>query len=67
MSHRLRMDKTAVRRGKLSEQGNDLDYWQSRPPQERLAAIELIRTEYITWKYGSRSGLQRVYRIVKQK
>jgi hypothetical protein len=62
-----RIDKKAVRRGKLSEQGNDFDYWQSQPPEARLAAIEMIRTEFNGWKYGSRSGLQRVYRIVKQK
>ena len=61
------MNKSIVRRGKLSEQGNDFEYWQSRPPIERLAAIEMIRSEFNSWKYGTRSGLQRIYRVVKQK
>jgi hypothetical protein len=62
-----RMDKTFVRKGKLKDQGNDLEFWLSRPPEERLAALEQIRQEYNTWKYGPGQGFQRVYRIVKRK
>jgi hypothetical protein len=61
------IDKTAVRRVMLKDQGNDLNYWLSRPPEERLAAVETIRQEYNTWKYGAGQGLQRVYRVVKRK
>lgn len=60
------MDKTAVRSGKLEDMGNDFAYWQSRTALERLAAVEMIRQEYNTWKYGPRQGFQRVYRTVKR-
>jgi hypothetical protein len=39
-----RVDRTAISVGKLSEQPeNDDAYWFSRTPQERLAALELMR------------------------
>lgn len=59
------MDKTIVRKGKIAEQGNDFDYWQSRPVYERILALEQIRHEYNLWKYGAEQGLQRVCTIVK--
>jgi len=62
-----RMDKTFVRKGKIKEQGNDFLFWQSQPYAIRLAAIEQIRNEYNTWKYGTEQGFQRVYRIIKRK
>ncbi len=51
---------------RISEQPRDLAFWLSKPPQERLAALELIRQEYNREKYGSDNRLQRVCRIVKQ-
>ena len=61
-----RMDKTQVRKVKTSEQPTDFAYWQSRTPQERLAALEAIRREYHLWHYGTEPRFQRVFRIVKQ-
>lgn len=61
------MDKTFVRKGKLSEQGNDFEFWQTQPYKVRLATVEQIRQEYNAWKYGSEQGFQRVYRVVKRK
>ena len=61
------IDKTAIKKGKIKEQGNDFEYWQSKSPQERLEALEQIRQEYNSWKYGAEQGFQRVYRIVKRK
>jgi len=61
------MDKTVVRRGKIKDQGNDFEYWQSKTPEERLAAAEMIRQEYNGWKYGPGQRLQRVYRTIKRK
>jgi len=55
------------RKMKLEEAGNDFAFWQSRTPEERLAALEEIRKEYNTWKYGTEPGFQRVYRIVALK
>ena len=61
------IDKTFVRKGKIKDQDNDFEYWQRKTHEERLAALEMIRQEYNTWKYGTGQGLQRVYRIVKRK
>lgn len=52
---------------KMGEAGNDFAFWQSRTPEERLAALEEIRNEYNMWKYGTEPGFQRVYRIVAMK
>jgi hypothetical protein len=60
------IDKTAIRKGRLHEQGNDFLYWQSQPYEVRLAVIEQIRREYNTWKYGAEQGFQRVYRIIQR-
>jgi hypothetical protein len=62
-----RLDKTFVRKGRLKDQGNDLAYWLSRPPEARLAELERIRQEYNEWKYGPDQGFKRVYRVVKRK
>jgi hypothetical protein len=40
----------------------DLAYWLSRPPAERLAAVDAFREFF----YGSSARLQRVARIIKQ-
>lgn len=50
----------------LREQSSDFSYWQTRPYEERLAALEDIRRDYHRWKYGAEPRLQKVYRIVKQ-
>lgn len=62
-----RLDKSFVRRGKLRDQGNDYEFWKNQPYEARIAAVEEIRREYNTWKYGSEQGFQRVYRVVKRK
>jgi hypothetical protein len=62
-----RMDKSQVRIVKTTEQESDAGYWRTRPPRERLEALESIRREYHLWKYGAEPGFQRVLRIVKQK
>lgn len=52
---------------KLGEQPEESFYWQNRSYQERLAALEEIRTEYNSWRYNAEQRFQRVYRIIKQK
>jgi hypothetical protein len=47
---------------KLSEIRQNLEYWLSRPPEERLAAVDALRREY----YGDSQRLQRVARVVQQ-
>lgn len=39
---------------------DDLSYWQNRPPDERISAVEILRRQY----YGNSKRLQRVSRIV---
>jgi len=43
-------------------QREDLEYWLSRPPGERIAAVELIRREF----HGDLPRLQRVIRVVQR-
>ena len=41
---------------------DNLQYWLSRPPEERLAAVDKLRREL----YGHSQRLQRVARVVQQ-
>jgi hypothetical protein len=45
-----------------SEIRQNLEYWLSRPPEERVAAVDELRREY----YGDSHRLQRVARVVQQ-
>jgi len=55
-----------IKKCPLGEEPKDFIYWQSRPYEERLQALETIRMEYNAWRYDDQQGLQRVYRIVKR-
>ena len=61
------MDKTVCKIVTFDEAKSDFAYWQTRPYEERLAALESIRNDYIKWAYDFQPGLQRVYRIIEQK
>ncbi len=42
---------------------SDLEYWLSRPAEERLSAVEFLRRQY----YGrSSAGLRRVVSVLKR-
>ncbi len=56
-----------VKKYKIGNQPGDAAYWRTKTPQERLAALAQIRREYHQWRYHAEPGLQRVYRIIKQK
>jgi hypothetical protein len=45
-----------------SEIRQNLEYWLSRPPEERIAAVEELRRQV----YGDSHRLQRVARVVQQ-
>lgn len=60
------VDRTKVRKIKLRLQGNDFAYWQSLHPEERIATLETIRNEYISWKHGAQQGFQRILRVTKR-
>jgi hypothetical protein len=61
-----KVDRTVVSKYKLGEEPSDFDYWQSRPPKERLQALEAIRREHHGWTDDTYPRLQRVYRIVER-
>jgi hypothetical protein len=61
-----RLDKTAVQIFSTDNMPTDFAYWQTRSFEDRLAALESIRNDYIKWAYDIQPGFQRVYRIVKQ-
>lgn len=56
-----------VKKYNIKIQPNDFSYWKTKSYQERLAALEQIRSEYNLWKYNAEQRLQRVYRIIEQK
>jgi len=47
----------------LKQQKSDFVYWQTQSYQSRLEALEQIRQEYNSWKYGTEQGFQRIYRM----
>lgn len=51
----------------LKNQPSDLEYWKGQPVEKRLEALEEMRNQYITWKYGSQQRFQRVYKIIERK
>ena len=56
--------KKVVRKGNLHSQSvtDDLAHWLSRPPEERVEAVEYLRKQY----YGSTARLQRVARVIQR-
>jgi hypothetical protein len=61
-----RLNRSAVRRTTLEEEGTDFAYWQAQPPEERLRTLETIRREYHAWRYGAEPRLQRVCRVAER-
>ena len=61
-----RLDRSAFSVVSLEDSDNDLDYWLTRTPAERLAAIELNRRMV----YGhdrATSRLQRIFEVAELK
>ncbi|MDD4029695.1 MAG: hypothetical protein PHX86_08365 [Caldisericia bacterium] len=60
--------KKTVRRYRIDQEPNNYSYWITKTPQERIDALETIRSEYHAWRYSdAEKRFHRVYRIVKQK
>lgn len=47
----------------LHEEQSDLSYWQNKSPEERLAAVETLRLQYVRFK-NIEPRLQRVLIII---
>lgn len=45
---------------------SDAMYWRTQPYAVRLAALEPIRQDFVSWRYGAQPGFQRVYTVVKR-
>ncbi len=59
-----KMDKTVFSVSTLGEEPNDLAWWLSKTPEERWAAVELLRQ--IHYGYDpSTARLQRVYTVLE--
>ena len=59
------MIQKVVRKGKLSEFDEikeNLAYWLSRTPEERVETIEILRRQY----YGNTARLERVARVIQR-
>jgi hypothetical protein len=57
-----------ARKIRLEGEGNDVAYWLSRPPVERLRALDGMRRMYIkAYVAPGKQRLPRVYRVVKLK
>ena len=51
----------------LKDKQSDYAFWMTKTYQERLAALELLRQQYINFKGDAQQGLQRVCRIIDRK
>ena len=57
-----------IRKISLKDKRNyDLEYWLSKTPEERVAAIEFLRQQRYEAKDGSTPRLQRVVKVIKRK
>lgn len=65
MTNQDKIDKTVVKKVKISEAKNDFDFWCQQSYEFRLETLAKIREEYNRWKYTTLPGFQRVVRIIK--
>ena len=59
------MIKKVVRKRSLRDASslkNDLAYWLSKPPEERVATVDYLRRQY----YGSTTRLQRSAKVIQR-
>jgi hypothetical protein len=62
----VRVDREALSVGDLSEVSNELEYWLSKTPGERMEALELLRQ--VIYGYDPAvARLQRVLEVVELK
>jgi hypothetical protein len=60
-----KMDKQALLVTSLFEDGDEVSFWRSKTPQERLAALELMR--WINYgEHAATSRLQRFLEVVER-
>jgi hypothetical protein len=61
----FRMDRTQFSVARVTDPDDALEYWLTRPVEERLRALELLRRTF--YGYRADEGLQRVLEVVQFK
>jgi len=56
------MFKKVIKIRNIKEKDDDLDYWISRPPHERIEAVEILRKQF----NGTTERFQRIIRVIQQ-
>lgn len=51
----------------VKKKQTDYSYWLTKSPQERLAAIEFLRQQFINNQNDSQPGLQRFCKVTNRK
>jgi hypothetical protein len=62
----FRLDRTHFSVARLTDPDDALAYWLSRPVEERLRALELLRGTFYGYT-GASEGLQRVLEVAQLK
>jgi len=58
------MDSATISIGSFADEPDDLAYWLSRTPEDRLAGIELLRQQFFS--YGkARPELRRLFEVTE--
>jgi hypothetical protein len=60
----FRLDRTRLSVARLTDPDDSVEYWLSRPVEERLRALELLRRTFYG-DTGAGEGLQRVLEVAK--
>lgn len=61
----FKLDRSAVSVVPLSHPDDDLEYWLSKTPKERLEALEFVRQVFYGYDPAT-TRLQRVFEFVKR-
>ena len=61
----FKLDKSAVSVVPLSQADDDLEFWLSQTPKERLEALEFVRQVFYGYDPAT-TRLQRVFEFVKR-
>ncbi len=56
------MIKKVIKKSVLKDKGDDLAYWLSKSPEERIETLEILRKQF----NGSTARFQRTIRIIQQ-
>ena len=60
----FRLDRTKFSVVRLTDRDDAVEYWLSRPVEERLRALELLRRTFYGYT-GASEGLQRVLEVAQ--